>query len=329
VGLDGRRTEVVLDGAALLPGCAGGAGRSPTARKGAGTDRNAGLDLLRLAAALVIVLFHAKAPGGALMPAALGVFAAMLGLLAMAGADRGGFGALVRRRAGRLLRPFLLWATFYLGLRLVDAAAAQEPILPTLAGWFPPAGTMGPLWFLPFAFLASLAVAAARRAWPATARPLASLSLAAVGSGLWLLGLDLESLPPGIQVFLDYGPALFFGMALAAAGAEPFWLGLTALVAAALGLAAEAAGVAGGQQLYVAVPLIAVALLRPASGTGATRLAAELSMAVYLLHVFVLAVLLRVAPFELGSFALGLAGFAAAAAIGLGLLRTPLGRWLF
>lgn len=329
MGLDGRRTEVALDGTALRLGRADGAGRSPAARNGAGAERNAGLDLLRLAAALVIVLFHAKAPGGGLMPAALGVFAALLGLLAMAGAGRGGFDALIRRRAGRLLRPFLLWAAFYLGLRLVDAVAAHEPVLPTLADWFPPAGTMGPLWFLPFAFLASLAVAALRRAWPATARPLVAVVLAAVVTVLWFFLLDLASLPPGIQVFLDYVPALAFGMALAAAGAEPFWLGLTALAAATLGLGAEAAGIAGGQQLYVAVPLIAVALLRPVPGTGATRVAADLSMAVYLLHVFVLAVLLRVAPFDLGSLALGLAGFAATAVIGLGLLRTPLGRWLF
>ncbi|MGB2893495.1 MAG: hypothetical protein WBC03_11165, partial [Albidovulum sp.] len=81
--------------------------------------------------------------------------------------------------------------------------------------------------------------------------------------------------------------------------------------------------------LYVAVPLIAVALLRPVSGTATTRLAADLSMAVYLLHVLVLAVLLRISPFDLGSIALGLAGFAGAAAIGLVLLPTPLGRWLF
>lgn len=318
-----------MDGTALRLGRADGAGRSPAARLDAGAGRNAGLDLLRLAAALVIVLFHAKAPGGALMPAALGIFAATLGLLAMAGADRGGFDSLVRRRAGRLLRPFLLWAAVYLGLRLADAAATHEPLLPAIAGWFPPAGTMGPLWFLPFAFLASLAVAAVRRAWPGTARPSVALPFAAVGTGLWLFLVDPASLAPGIEVLFGYVPAVFFGMALAAAGAEPFWLGLTALAAAVLGLAAEAGGFAGGQQLYVAVPLIAVALLRPVSGTATTRLAADLSMAVYLLHVLVLAVLLRISPFDLGSIALGLAGFAGAAAIGLVLLPTPLGRWLF
>lgn len=295
----------------------------------AGPDRNAGLDLLRLVAALVVVLFHAKAPGGELMPAALGIFAAVLGFLAMAGADRGGFDDLVRRRASRLLRPFLIWAAVYLGLRLADAAATQEPLLPTLAGWFPPAGTMGVLWFLPFAFLASVAVAAVRRAWPAIAGPRLALPLATAGAGLWLLLFDRLSLAPGLEVFLDFEPALFFGMALAAAGAESFRIGLTALVGVLLGLAAEVAGIEGAAQLYLAVPLVALALLRPVAQTRASRRATDLSMAVYLLHVLVFSVLLRATSFQVGSLSLGLSGFAGAALFGLALLRTPLGRRLF
>lgn len=321
--------EVTLDGTAVRVGGSRGVGRSLVSPHRAGLDRNAGLDLLRLVAALVVVLFHAKAPGGGLMPAALGIFAAILGLLAMAGADRAGFDDFVRRRARRLLRPFLIWATVYLVLRLADAAAAQEPLLPTLAGWFPPAGTMGALWFLPFAFLASVTVAAVRRAWPAVAGPRLALPLATVGAGLWLLLFDRLSLAPGLEVFLHFEPALFFGMALAAAGPEPFRIGFTALVGVLLGLAAEVAGIAGAAQLYVAVPLVALALLRPVGQTRASRSAADLSMAVYLLHVLVLSVLLRATPFQVGSLALGLSGFAGAALCGLALLRTPLGRRLF
>lgn len=49
------------------------------------SERNASLDVLRLAAAFVIVLFHAKSPGGQLMPAAMAIFAALLGYFALAG----------------------------------------------------------------------------------------------------------------------------------------------------------------------------------------------------------------------------------------------------
>lgn len=318
-----------MDGTALRLGRADGAGRSPAARLDAGAGRNAGLDLLRLAAALVIVLFHAKAPGGALMPAALGIFAATLGLLAMAGADRGGFDSLVRRRAGRLLRPFLLWAAVYLGLRLADAAATHEPLLPAIAGWFPPAGTMGPLWFLPFAFAASLSLLALRRRVPGIATPRLVLPLATAGSALWLVILDRSDPAPGIAVFLAYEPALFFGVALAGAAASPVWLGLSGAAALGLGLILRAWGTGGTEQLVLSVPLLAAALAFGPPGTRATRAAADLSMAVYLLHVAVLAVMLRTLPFPLGSMELGAAGFAVSALLGRALLRSGLGRLVF
>lgn len=303
------------------------AGGPPPRPVGARAVRNAGLDLLRLAAALVIVLFHAHAPGGALMPAALGLFAAMLGLFAAEGAAD--FAPLARRRAGRLLRPFAIWAAFYAALRLADAVAAHQPLLPTLTEWLPPRGSMGPLWFLPFAFAASLGAAAARRALPALNRPGVALPVAAAFAALWLPLLAALAPPEGIMVFLAYLPALGFGLALAAAGSAPGWLAATALTATVVGLAHAAAGIPGAQQLWLAVPLVALALLRPLPGSPATARAAELSMAVYLLHVFVLAVLLRVTPFGLGSLALGLAGFAGAAALGRLLIATPLGRRLF
>lgn len=300
----------------------------PDARLGA-TRRNAGLDLLRLGAAAIIVFFHAGAPGGELMPAALGVFAAMLGYLAMDGAPRGPFAGIVARRADRLLRPFLLWAALYLGLRLADAAVGGEPVGATVRSWFPPEGTMGPLWFLPFAFVASVAVAAARRAWPALAAPRVALTVATLAAGLWLVLLDAARPAPGIQVFVGYEPALFFGMALAAADGNARWLALTGALAAVFGLALRVAGIGGSDQLALAVPLIAAALLWPLPGGRRTRVAADLSMAVYLLHGVMLAVLLRITSFGLGTPALGLATLVLSAALGLVLLRLPLARRLF
>lgn len=267
IPLNGFADPILRDDGALAP--------ATGVRQGT-TLRNAGLDLLRLGAAAIIVLFHAKAPGGALMPAALGVFAAMLGDLAMEGAPRGPFAQIVRKRADRLLRPFLLWAALYLGLRLADAAAGGEPLGAAVRTWFPPEGTMGPLWFLPFAFVASVAVVAARRTWPALGTPRVALAFATLASGLWLGLLGAARPAPGIAVFLGYEPALFFGMALAAAGGDAGWLTVTGAVAAALGLALHLAGIGGGDQLALAVPLVAAALLRPLPGGRATRIAADL-----------------------------------------------------
>lgn len=319
-----------MDGTATTPGTAWA---PPTANTPAADDspaaRNAALDLLRLAAALVIVLFHAKSPGGGWMPAAMGVFTALMAVLAMTGRDRGSLGAAARRRAGRLLRPFAIWAAIYLGLRLADAVAAHQPLGATAAGWFPPEGTMGPLWFLPFAFAASLSLLALRRRVPGIATPRLVLPLATAGSALWLVILDRSDPAPGIAVFLAYEPALFFGVALAGAAASPVWLGLSGAAALGLGLILRAWGTGGTEQLVLSVPLLAAALAFGPPGTRATRAAADLSMAVYLLHVAVLAVMLRTLPFPLGSMELGAAGFAVSALLGRALLRSGPGRLVF
>lgn len=263
------------------------------------------------------------------MPAAMGLFTAMMVCLALTGRERGSLAAVAWRRVGRLLRPFAIWAAIYLGLHLVDAAIAHESLGAAAKDWLPPAGTMGVLWFLPFAFAVTLAVVAVRRKVPLIASPGAALPLAAAGSALWLPILDAAAPEPGIAVYLAYGPALFFGIALASAAGRPPWLWLTGAVSLALGLSLRAAGVDGTQQLVLSVPLLAAALLLRLPGTRATRVAADLSMAVYLLHVAVLAVMLRVLPFPLGSATLGLAGFAVSAAFGLCLLRTRAGRVIF
>ena len=334
-GPGGEWTESRLDGTAATPGTAWlpPSAKTPPARPGAPGDspagRNAALDLLRLAAAAVIVFFHAKSPGAGWMPAAMGLFTALMACLAMAGRDRGSFGGAARRRARRLLRPFAVWAAIYLGLRLADAAAAHQPLRATAAGWFPPEGTMGPLWFLPFAFAASLAVVALRRRMPGIAAPRVALPLAAAGSALWLLSLDRSDPDPGVAVFLFYEPALFFGVALASAAGSPVWLGLTGAAALGLGLLLGSAGVDGTDQLVLSVPLLAAALAFGPPGTRATRVAADLSMAVYLVHVAVLAVMLRTLPLPLGSVELGAAGFAVSALLGLALLRSGLGRLVF
>lgn len=303
--------------------------RRPRPAVASPAGRNAALDLLRLAAALVIVLFHAKSPGGAWMPAAMGLFTGLTAFLAMTGRDRGSLPEVAWRRADRLLRPFALWAAFYLGIRLADAAAGHQSLRATAEGWFPPEGTMGPLWFLPFAFAASFCLVALRRRVPALLSPGVALPVAALGSALWLAVLQRADPPPGVAVFLAYEPAIFFGVALAGAAGDARRLCLTGGMALALGLLLEVRGIGGSQQLVFSVPLLAAALILGRPGTRITQVAADLSMAVYLLHVFVLAAMLRILPLPLGSAALGPGVFAVSAVLGLALLRTKPGRLVF
>jgi hypothetical protein len=290
--------------------------------------RNASLDVLRLAAAFVIVLFHAKSPGGQFMPMAMAVFTAIMGYLALGDHGDRPFAALVRKRAYRLLRPLLIWGAFYAALRIADAVAAREPLGQTLVAWLPPQGTMGALWFLPFAFVASLALSAIRRALPAIATPAVALPLAGILSILWVPMLNATQPAPAIAVYLDYVQALFFGVALAAAsGSRPLTL-LTGLVALGIGLSLRFGGFGNTQPLEIGVPILACALLMPRPGTGFTQGAADLSMAVYLIHVFVLAVALRLLPFPVGSLGLGIVGISVSGALGLLLMRSRIGQRL-
>lgn len=292
------------------------------------TERNASVDVLRLAAAFVIVLFHAKSPGGQLMPAAMAIFAALLGYFALADRSDQRLAMLVRKRSDRLLRPFLIWGVFYAALRIADARAAHEPVLDTLVAWLPPQGTMGALWFLPFAFLVSLALGAARRALPVIATPMVALPLAGIVSALWVPMLDAMEPAPGFAVYLDYVPAVFFGLALAAASSVRARLLLTGTTAFAIGLGLRQAGVGGTLPLTLGIPLLTAALLLPRPGTRLTRTMADLSMAVYLVHLLVLAVCLRVLPAPSGALALGLVVCGASTGLGLILLRSRLGRRL-
>ncbi len=290
--------------------------------------RKASLDVLRLAAASIIVLFHAKSPGGQFMPAAMAIFTAIMGYLAIGDRSDRPFASIIRKRAYRLLRPLMIWAAFYATLRIADAVAAHEPLRQTLITWLPPQGTMGALWFLPFAFVASLTLVAIRRALPVIATPVVAIPLAGVLSILWVPMLDMIQPAPPIAVYLDYVPALFFGVALAAASSSFPLVLVTGLLALGIGLGLRSAGFGNTQPLEIGVPIVACALLLPHPGTGLTRATADLSMAIYLIHVFVLVAALRLLPFAVGSIGLGVTGISVSAALGLVLIRSRIGRSL-
>ncbi len=291
-------------------------------------ERNATLDLLRLLAAYVIVLFHAKSPGAQFMPAAMAIFAGALGYLAMGYRGDDALAAIVRKRTLRLIRPLLIWGSIYASMQVVDAVQSHEPVLQTLIAWLPPQGTMGALWFLPFAFAASLAIAVARRAVPAIATPTVAVPLAGVVSLLWIWMLDATQPAPSIAVYLDYVPAVFFGVALGTAARNSSLLVLTGAAALAIGLGFRLAGIGGTMPLELGIPLLTCALLLPRPSTGLTLTAAALSMAVYLIHILVLTLSLRLLPFPVGSLDLGLVGICVSSALGLLLIRTVIGRWI-
>jgi fucose 4-O-acetylase-like acetyltransferase len=290
------------------------------------TRRNGAVDALRFLAALVIVLFHAKLPVGGMMAAAMGVFTALLACHAATGQEP--MGQVVRRRFDRLIRPFAVWAAIYAALRMTDAAASRRDVLPDLMAWLPPEGTMAQLWYLPFAFSVCIGIAALRRSigtWPG---PALSIGFAAVGSLLWFRLIGMFALPIGVQVFVNFMPSVFFGLALASMAGQR---GMTAALAAAsvgTGFVGQMTGAPVPEQLWIGMPLVIAAHLCPVAATPLLRRASDLTMTIYLLHPLVIAVLLRLTPFDLATTVLGIASVLTSVVFSLWLASTRMGRLL-
>ncbi|MFN3825973.1 MAG: acyltransferase family protein [Pseudorhodobacter sp.] len=150
-------------------------------------DRNASLDYLRLLAAVGIVWFHSMAEEGhRIAYLALPFFLVLLGRPS---------GAAVADKARRLLWPFLIWSVIHAVLQIALALRAGGPMF----GWWQNAmvlsGTAVHLWFLPFAFLATVLMRLLRADWLAMVLPvLAAVVVIALPANLptpaaqWVFG---------------------------------------------------------------------------------------------------------------------------------------------
>lgn len=287
--------------------------------------RNGTIDLLRLLAAAIIVLFHARAPGGLFMTPAVAAFTAILAYNACRSEQRAGSSA---SRIRRFLQPFAVWVGIFVVLRSLDALLSGEPVAAALTSWFPPFGTMHHLWFLPFGFaVASLAPAVLRALRLRLGNPgaLCLLVLLAVG---WLVLWESLELPQGVRIFGLYLPSALLGMALTLVPLRPVPLFLAFLACLLGGLVLRELAVNNSAQIFLGLPVVIAALLFPMTETSASRLAAALSLAVYLIHPLIMAVVLRLTPLASGSGALGLAVLSLSLAGGVIILNTPLRRWL-
>lgn len=286
--------------------------------------RNGTLDLLRFAAAIAIVLFHAKAPGGWLVTPALTLFTVILTYQAGVAAERP-FGLMLRQRSDRLLRPFAIWVTIYGLLRLADGGFD----LAALRSWLPPEGTMHQLWFLPFGFVISISVAAGARRLRALG-PVAGAVLPIAAGALLAAFYTTLTLPPGLSVFLDYLPPACFGLALAALG--PAQMPFVSAAGVALVLALGGAGIETEMlvgQFLIGLPLTVLALLVPLPPSRLTLWCADRSIAVYLVHPLVLSVVLRLTGLQAGAM-LGLLVIVLSVALSEAIYRLPrLSRLLF
>lgn len=129
-----------------------------------GTKRNAALDYARLIAAIGIIVFHVGAPGAAVGYAALPFFLMLLLILAFPAALRQDFASYARSRASRLIWPWLTWSLVYGALKAAEVILGGKTVSSEFMPWMLLTGPALHLWFLPFAFIACIAM------WPLARR---------------------------------------------------------------------------------------------------------------------------------------------------------------
>jgi hypothetical protein len=274
--------------------------------------RNATLDYGRMIAAIGIVLFHCGGPGAMVGYAGLPFFTMLLILLALPGAGRQSFADFAAGRAVRLLRPWLIWSAFYGSLKLAEVLATGKALSSEFTLSMLLTGPAIHLWFLPFAFLACLAVYPLARLWPAGDGPAGQVLM--VQGALALVALALFAggqsgvLARWVFVLPSVALGLIFALAQGNRGRILTAAGLSLGVLAIAGLQGWTFGV---MQQGLATGALILCLMTHLPETPLSRLCAALSLGVYLGHRLVASVIERLTPLELGT-----TGFAVATILG-------------
>ncbi len=232
----------------------------------------------------------------------------LLVVLAFSSAERLGFRDYMRGRASRLLMPWAIWSVVYGSMKLAEVVVTDATLRSEFSAWMMLTGPAIHLWFMPFAFCASLLI------WP-LARFIAWFSdrwrciPAVVGVTLTVLlivtlGGITTTAPPFAQ-WLFALPAVTFGAGIGSLRGTSNLTGILIVCTAALVVGVWAAGwPRGSMQLVIASAALALCMLLPTRKRPIASWLADISVTLYLAHPLVVAVLLRLTPLQDGSLEL-------------------------
>lgn len=292
------------------------------------------VDYLRFGAAVVIVLFHTGAAFRSSDQAAVGFFAMAMTYFALAGfiAPKTDLPTYITARARRLLYPCLVWAALHVLGKAASAGFDPVAVRAEMAVWMPPEGTMGQLWFLPWAFVSSIALALAFRGRPPVARN------ATQAAGLILITLAVciaailcwqaQVLQRFWSIWVLYCVSLAIGTLLFALRGRSGHILAAGSVIAGAGLGLDAMGVQGTSQMTVAAPIFACALLFPFRSAPLARTLGTLSFFVYLCHVVVSAAARMALGIDLTTLPGALVAVALSILFAVFMYSTRFGKWL-
>jgi len=264
-------------------------------------ERVAGIEQLRIAAAIGIVWFHTEGAsyrtiGYAGLPVFLLVFFSLITLRDSARPAA----YFLRRRWNRLLRPWLFWSAVYGFCRLSKALYAANPteLWETLSFQTLLAGTSIHLWYLPYAFVSGLLIFEVNRRTRENSHVVAAAAAATVGiltltvSAVGMRDLRLPRPLPQWEFGLAAIPlGLAIGRCLSIQSRN-----LRRALLAGIGLAVLAEstvlGASGSGAMAVpygiATTLVCIAYCREARSNSVVTALAPLTFGIYLVHPLVL-----------------------------------------
>ncbi len=213
-------------------------------------------------------------------------------------------GAFAAKRVRRLLLPFVFWSAVYAGYEVLLALRHDQPIADRFDARMLVAGTSYHLWFLPWAFLASLLVLVLSSAARGRLREPAIGAAGVAGAALVYCG-------PALHVAFDVGRPFHLWIDSSAAIAFGFALGCAlslererrrAWIAVLVGLAClpwfVGPGLVAASDLWaryaIALPVAALGFFLPFPRLRSLEAISELNLGVYAAHLAVLHVLMRV-----------------------------------
>ena len=254
----------------------------PTARTLApDLGRNGSIDLLRFGGAIGIVWFHLHLPGYEIALAALPMFVA---LFVCFGLNRN-----IAHLNRRLLYPWLIWSAIFGAAKVAQALVHGTAISDEFALWMILAGPAIHLWFLPFSYLFVLL---ARRVRPEGLLP---MGIALVPIAFWLA--NTAQLPQPFAQWVSVIPAAFMGVLLHFIRQNPSMVVTVGWISVALAAVLAMTGWDSvALQYAIGIGAVLLAFACPIRATRTSRIMAEVSFGVYLLHplVFALALSLNV-----------------------------------
>jgi peptidoglycan/LPS O-acetylase OafA/YrhL len=305
------------------------------------SQRVAGIDFLRIMAAVGIIWFHTEgAPYALIGYAGLPAFLLIYFSLVIKQSRAHTTGEFVRRRWDRLLKPWLFWSAAYGLCRVIKAAHTMD--VSSIERMFSVetllVGTRIHLWYLPYAFASGLLLHVLNRriretndlmvVFAATFLGISALAAGAISLQTYHLAPPLPQWEFGLAA-LPLGLAV--GRALTIPSRRTQMLLLSVVCTTTVGTSAILTSLGWGSTAIpysLAMLLVCLAYGWQINGNGLIATVAPLTLGMYLLHPLVICGLTQFLPAEGHYAAFVILAACVSGAVTWALMQTPLRRFI-